>query len=395
MKLSKWWKVKIMDELTFLLILAGIGVVLLVAVFTYYKHHKKIHDEIKEFNYHDNNIDDVLLQNNHQNGPSFIDDSLSDDDMPGSFSASKEDAFDVDQINLDNKPPESDKILADDSSLLAEGSPSANGSLQAEGSPSTQFTASKEAAAGKENTSDRELVDGVFINSKRVISNPNTQRDPVPSFKITTDTFNNYISSNKSVGSNSVDSNKSNKQARPEPAEPPPLVDKETAQISEQKIKIVYDPIPEGVQELIISHTILSKDKHFPGRDLFNALQSAGLSFGEMNIFHYPGDDEAETFALFSVANIVEPGTFNPDDADNFSTPGISMFMRLPGRISSYDAYNKFIQVAQTIASKINGELCDETRNQLTQQAISYKKEQIRKLKFEMDKAKKLAEINR
>ncbi len=389
MKLSKWWKVKIMDELTFLLILAGIGVVLLVAVFTYYKHHKKIHDEIQDFNYHADNIDDVLLQNNHQNGPSFIDDSLSDDDMPGSFSASKEDAFDVDQINLDNKLPESDNFLSDDSSLLAEGS------LSAEGSPSAQYTASQGTPAGKENSNDRELVDGVFINSKRVISNPNTQRNPVPSFKITTDTFNNYVNSNNSAGPGSVESSNSNKQTRPEPAELPPLADKETAQISEQKIKIVYDPIPEGVQELIISHTILKKDKYFPGRDLFNALQSAGLSFGEMNIFHYPGDDEAETFALFSVANIVEPGTFNPQDADNFSTPGISMFMRLPGRIGSNEAYDKFIQVAQIIASEINGELCDETRNQLTQQAISYKKEQIRKLIFEMDKAEKLAEINR
>ena len=139
----------------------------------------------------------------------------------------------------------------------------------------------------------------------------------------------------------------------------------------------------------------MKKDKYFSGRDLFNALQSAGLSFGEMNIFHYPGDDDAETFALFSVANIVEPGTFNPEDADNFSTPGISMFMRLPGRIGSSKAYDKFIQVAQIIASEINGELCDETRNQLTQQAISYKKELIRKLNFEMDKAEKLAENNR
>jgi hypothetical protein len=46
------------------------------------------------------------------------------------------------------------------------------------------------------------------------------------------------------------------------------------------------------------------------------------------------------------------------------------------------------------IAADLEAELCDETRSQLTQQAISYKKEQIRKLNFDMAKAEKLAASN-
>ena len=110
-----------------------------------------------------------------------------------------------------------------------------------------------------------------------------------------------------------------------------------------------------------------------------------------MNIYHYPGTTDPETYALFSVANVVEPGTFNPQDAENFRTPGISMFMRLPTRTDSYKAYEEFIHVAQMIAVELDGELCDESRSLLTQQAIAYKKEQIRKLNFELAKADKLA----
>ena len=110
-----------------------------------------------------------------------------------------------------------------------------------------------------------------------------------------------------------------------------------------------------------------------------------------MNIYHYPGDDQPTTYALFSIANVVEPGTFNPAESETFKTPGISMFMRLPTRQDNAKAYDQFIEVAQLLASRLNGELCDEARSTLTQQAIAYKKEQIRKLDFEIAKAQKLS----
>jgi len=424
-----------MDELIFLLILAGIGVVLLVAMFTYYKHHKKIHDEIKDFNHHVEGIDDVLLHDMPEKSQpseasfsgSLKENSLSDDELPDSFTASRQDAFDIDQVNLSNdyiKPGVSllaegslsaeGSLLAEDS-LQAEGSLPADDSLQAKGSSPVEdslqakgssqakgsipeakgFFQSEESVQSKGFTpadgsvpadgstpskagaNNRELVDGVYVNTKRVISN-NAPRKPVSAFKKTTDTFNSYVQ-NKPSSNDST----------------PELIESQTTQKSPQKIKIVYDQVPEGVDELIISHTILFKEKHFSGRDLFNAFQTAGLSFGEMNIFHYPGDEQPETFALFSIANIVEPGTFNPQEAQTFTTPGVSMFMRLPTRIDSHKAYEKFIQVAQAIAAELDGELCDETRSQLTQQAISYKKEQISKLKFDMEKAEKLAGMSR
>ncbi|MCU7799757.1 MAG: cell division protein ZipA [gamma proteobacterium symbiont of Lucinoma myriamae] len=240
-----------MDELTFILILAGIGVVLLVAMFTYYKHHKKINDEIENFN--------------------------------------------------QNKPA---------------------------------------------------------------------------SFKKTTETFASFVDQNN-IQTETTDL----------------LTDESTAvQDSSQKIKVHYDAAPEGVEEIIISHTILTKGEFFSGQQLYKALLNAGLSYGEMNIFHYPGDNKPETFALFSIANIIEPGTFDLLD-DEMKTPGISIFMRLPTRMGCDEAYDKFIHVAQMIAADLGGELCDETRSQLTQQVISYKKEQIKKLKFEMEKAKKLADM--
>ncbi len=325
-----------MDELTFLLILAGIGVILLVAMFTYYKHHKKINDEIKDFNHHAHDIDDVLLTGTVQH------DMDTEDELPGSFSASRQDTLDLDDLQFQQNSPQKswDSVL-----------------------PSLQESVTD---TDTKITNERELVDGVYINSKRVL-NSSASQTSAPAVNI-----------NSSSPEQRVKSQHETAKTSRKP-------------VQTQTINVVYDAVPDGVRELIISHTILSRGEYFTGRQLFQALESAGLSFGEMNIYHYPGGDEKDTFALFSVANVVEPGTFDPSEPDTLKTPGISMFMRLPTRTSNNEAYEEFIHVAQLIAEELDGELCDETRSQLTQQAISYKKEQIRKLNFDLAKADKLA----
>ncbi len=358
-----------MDKLIFLLIIAGIGVVLLVIMFTYYKHHKKINDEIESFNNHAHDIDDVLLTDHDK--PTFTDHSFDDTELPGSFSANRNDHFDIDQVDLSN-----------------------------------------DSIAHTSNSDDRELVDGVYINSKRVIRQNNIQPETIPVFKTQTDTFAAFKNSVNTVSGTATKGHENTKTeqgtvAKAEPESTPQdsvarqSPDTETAvteqpsaeQKPQQNIRITPVSLPEGVNDLIISHSILAKERYFTGIQLYQALSNAGLQFGEMNIYHYPGDDNINTYALFSVANIVEPGTFDPDPeaAARFSTPGISLFMRLPSIIDNYQAYEQFLETARSLAAELNGELCDETRSQLTRQAISYKKEQIRKLNFEIAKAERLA----
>jgi len=308
-----------MDELTFILILAGISVVLLVAMFTYYKHHKNINDQIRDFNNHAHDIDDVLLENHKSSGALHSHDMLDESELPEPFSADNRDESHLD-MDFDLNSRQTD------------------GDIKQTNEPEQNDT-----------TDDRELVDGVYIKSKKVLN-----------------------------------------KAHEKPAA---SVSKKTQiQKKKQQIKIVYDPLPDGVNDLIISHTIVNKGEFFAGQRVFTALENAGLSFGEMNVFHYPGDEKAQTFALFSVANIVEPGTFDPDTMETMTTPGLSLFLRLPTSSSNYQAYEKFIRVAQVIANELGGELCDETRSKLTQQAIAHKKELIKKLNFDITKAQKIAD---
>ncbi len=322
-----------MNELTFILILAGIAVVLLVAMFTYYKHHKKIHDEIENFNHHNNDIDDVLLSSKNA-VKTGIPPVLNETDLPHSFNASRQDDFDINQVHIQHENSQQKDINQEISH------------------PEISLTDTDNGDKG-------ELVDGVYLNSKRVISTTTdqTRQEHKPE--------------------NNSDNNK-----------------RET-QVTTQQIKVVYEPLLDGVKDLIISHTIITKGEFFTLADIIQVLQNAGLSHGEMNIFHFPADDKPQTSALFSIANIIEPGIFdlNASDLNTLKTPGISLFIRLPVCGDNHQAYETFIHTAKKIATDLGGELCDETRNPLTQQAISYKKELISKLNFDITKAQKLADM--
>jgi len=81
-----------MGDLTFFLILSGIVIIIAVALFSYYMHHKKIRDEVQEFGHHANQIDDVLLQ--QHKGDSAI--GIPDEDLPDSFNARSDDDVEFD-----------------------------------------------------------------------------------------------------------------------------------------------------------------------------------------------------------------------------------------------------------------------------------------------------------
>ena len=129
--------------------------------------------------------------------------------------------------------------------------------------------------------------------------------------------------------------------------------------------------------ELVVVMSIMAgQGKQFAGLDILDSLLSNGFVHGEMAIFHY-FHAEGDKQPVFSLANAVEPGIFDMDTIEALSTPGLSLFMQLPGALDARTAFETMLEKGRAIAGDLHGELCDETRSVLTMQTIGHLKEEI------------------
>ncbi len=133
-----------------------------------------------------------------------------------------------------------------------------------------------------------------------------------------------------------------------------------------------------AAQEVIIVNVISKDPSGFKGQDLLQILLACDLRFGNMNIFHRYEKANGKGAVQFSVANLVEPGIFDLDRIDNFSTPGLCFFLALPGPEKAIVAFNYMIETAQVLVKNLQAELRDEAHSVMTQQTIEHCRQRIR-----------------
>jgi cell division protein ZipA len=114
------------------------------------------------------------------------------------------------------------------------------------------------------------------------------------------------------------------------------------------------------------------------GSDLVVAAEKAGLVYGDMNIFHRLVDGKPEAGPVFSVANMLKPGSFDLRRVHEIQTPGITFFMTLPGPMAALDAWETLLPTAQRMAELLDASVLDEERNTLGRQRIAHMRDELR-----------------
>lgn len=132
-------------------------------------------------------------------------------------------------------------------------------------------------------------------------------------------------------------------------------------------------PAGGEVLDVIVVHLIAPRGERFPGRDLLQHLLENGLRFGEMNIFHHHRQNELQ----YSMANAVEPGTFDIDEMENQAFAGVTFFLKLPGPSRPLEALENMLGVVRKVAEQLNGELKDEQRSVLTPQTMEHLRQRV------------------
>ena len=128
----------------------------------------------------------------------------------------------------------------------------------------------------------------------------------------------------------------------------------------------------------IVTVRILPQEgrKSFPGELLVLTLRGAGLKHGRFGIFHSIAGDDDERIR-FSVASLIEPGSFDLSNLKDSEYPGISMFMVLPARENGVELFDHMMETARQITRVTGGRLLDEQGGALSLQRERYMREEI------------------
>ncbi len=129
-------------------------------------------------------------------------------------------------------------------------------------------------------------------------------------------------------------------------------------------------------EKLVVLHVMARLPKKFNGNDIVTFIRELDLEYGN-RIFHKNVERLGDKKALYSIVNIVKPGTFDLDTIDKFTTPGLSFIMCLPGPEEGLKAFNIMLEAAKKSAERLNGRLLDASRNQLSSQTIAHMQEDI------------------
>ena len=142
--------------------------------------------------------------------------------------------------------------------------------------------------------------------------------------------------------------------------------------VAPEKIKTQLEP------QVIILSVVMSANQQMLGAALLPSLLTLGLKYGEMNIFHRHEDNAGKGKVTFSLANIMNPGSFDLDSMENFATRGVSLFMTLPNAGDPFYVFEQMLNAAKQLAQEFNAQVLDDKRNVMTKQTEQHYLSKIR-----------------
>ena len=87
----------------------------------------------------------------------------------------------------------------------------------------------------------------------------------------------------------------------------------------------------EDIRDIVVLN-VLTDSERIKGQELLEFLMENEMSYGEMEIFHKL-DNQGEV--LFSLANAIEPGTFDLSDIDESEIQGVTLFLQIETKLIS------------------------------------------------------------
>jgi cell division protein ZipA len=162
----------------------------------------------------------------------------------------------------------------------------------------------------------------------------------------------------------------------PTPARPAPA--ERFDDVSEPRV-VGRNPRARGRDrdKILVLHVMAPRNRPFTGVALGAALRRAGLKLGEMSIYHYRDGAAQDEDPLFSVANMVAPGTLTDADLADMMTPGVTLFMQLNTCEQPHRAFEALLVTSHTLARDLGGRIMDAQQSTATNQTLAHMREDM------------------
>jgi len=113
--------------------------------------------------------------------------------------------------------------------------------------------------------------------------------------------------------------------------------------------------------KMIMIFLSAKENQDFAGYELLQSLLSAGLRFGEGDIFHKYQKTNGQGAVLFSLAAATQKGTFDLQTIGSFKVRGLCMYMYLSGNNTiDFERFTLMYDTAKSLAEDLNAHLLDD-----------------------------------
>jgi len=136
--------------------------------------------------------------------------------------------------------------------------------------------------------------------------------------------------------------------------------------------------VTEEFDKIVTLYLAARAGQKLHGPDIVVAAEKAGLVYGYMGVFHRLVENHPDRGPVFSVANIMKPGSFDMANIQSMETPAIAFFLTLPAPVNALDAWETMLPTAQRMAELLDGVVLDEQRNALGRQRIAHIRDELR-----------------
>jgi cell division protein ZipA len=114
---------------------------------------------------------------------------------------------------------------------------------------------------------------------------------------------------------------------------------------------------PQNTERVISLRIVDARGAALSGRNVRMAIEGAGMRHGPQQIYHRITDDGA---VLASAANLVRPGSLDPQQMDAQEFRGLNLFCILPGPLPAEQMLEELVMLARGLAARVSAIVQDD-----------------------------------